>query len=296
MSGIGPTHSHWSAKAFCFHKGVIQCPSCSAQGCYSRECKACLYHSKQPYGPGLSCQDNCQHSTSSSETCCTDENCIASAFGDYYSNTFVNCPVCNGNDCHTVKCLMCKVNTENCHTTNTCYIEVDQCHAGTHEKCCRDDQCIQNVISKCQPTTTTTTTTTKSTTKTTTSAPAQTTTKPMQTSPVQRSCKVCGDYMTGTACDTRSIYFGSTSVCEGGKEFCMTDLIHDSSGSDKIFKRCVDESTCRNLWTSQTANQNQCVQFGSVLATGNYSCHFCCTTDECNQGLLPDPSTFYAQL
>ena len=55
---------------------------------------------------------------------------------------------------------------------------------------------------------------------------------------VQRSCKVCGDYMTGTACDTRSIYFGSTSVCEGGKEFCMTDLIHDSSGSDKIFKRC----------------------------------------------------------
>ena len=56
---------------------------------------------------------------------------------------------------------------------------------------------------------------------------------------VQRSCKVCGDYMTGTACDTRSIYFGSTSVCEGGKEFCMTDLIHDSSGSDKIFKRCL---------------------------------------------------------
>ena len=55
---------------------------------------------------------------------------------------------------------------------------------------------------------------------------------------VQRSCKVCGDYMTGTACDTRSIYFGSTSVCEGGKDFCMTDLIHDSSGSDKIFKRC----------------------------------------------------------
>ena len=46
----------------------------------------------------------------------------------------------------------------------------------------------ENVISKCQPTTTTTaatttTTTTKTTTKTTTSAPVQTTTKPMQTSP-----------------------------------------------------------------------------------------------------------------
>ena len=38
----------------------------------------------------------------------------------------VDCPVCNGNDCHTVKCLMCKVNTENCHTTSTCYIEVNQ--------------------------------------------------------------------------------------------------------------------------------------------------------------------------
>lgn len=57
--------------------------------------------------------------------------------------------------------------------------------------------------------------------------------------------------------------------------------------------RCVDESVCRNLWISHSSTQNNCVNFGSVLVTGNYSCHFCCTSDDCNTGLLPDATTFY---
>lgn len=54
---------------------------------------------------------------------------------------------------------------------------------------------------------------------------------------VQRSCMACGNYENESPCDTRSIYFGPTSACEGGKSFCMTDLVHDQFGNDKIYKR-----------------------------------------------------------
>lgn len=42
--------------------------------------------------------------------------------------TVVNCPVCHGGVCHNVKCINCKVNTEDCLMQGTCYIEVPFIH------------------------------------------------------------------------------------------------------------------------------------------------------------------------
>lgn len=281
-----------------FSQSRIQCPYCNVQSCSTKQCHACAYHNGDI--SHVECKDDCQHSDNK---CCTDENCIATVFGSHYSQTFVNCPICNGDHCHTVKCIECKINTRNCRAQNTCFIEPTKCHADTHEKCCRDDHCIHDGLLKCHSTTIVTTTTPVSTTRTTTTIPKTTSTSTLRTTAftpqqptthsVQRSCKVCGNYENESPCDTRSIYFGPTSACEGGKSFCMTDLVHDQFGNDKIYKRCVDESVCKNLWISHSSTQNRCVNFGSVLATGNYSCHFCCTSDDCNMGLLPDPTTFY---
>lgn len=290
---------HWI-----YSQSLIHCPYCNVHSCNTKQCHACGYFNGDTNH--VFCQENCHH-TNSNLRCCTDETCIAAVFGSHYSQTFVNCPICNGDHCHTVKCIECKINTENCNAQNTCFIEPTKCHEGTHEKCCRDDHCIHDGLLKCHQTTTATKTTPTSTaTSTKTSMPKTTATsttttlrtttftpQPTTTHSVQRSCKVCGNYENESPCDTRSIYFGPTSVCEVGKSFCMTDLVHDQFGNDKIYKRCVDESVCRNLWISHSSTQNNCVNFGSVLATGNYSCHFCCTSDDCNTGLLPDATTFY---
>ncbi|XP_062619923.1 SCO-spondin-like isoform X1 [Saccostrea cucullata] len=109
----------------------------------------------------------------------------------------------------------------------------------------------------------------------------------------ERTCKVCGDYENGISCDIRSIYIGPEVTCEAGKAFCMTDIISDGSGKEQVFKRCVNEAVCRTQWLSQTSDQDYCVQYGKVVVSDMFSCHFCCTSDECNQGLVPDSSTFY---
>lgn len=113
--------------------------------------------------------------------------------------------------------------------------------------------------------------------------------------PKGRFCKVCGDSDSNIPCDTRTIFLGDSVECPAGQDFCMTDIIHDSSNNEMIYKRCVDEATCRNEWMSQTSDQDHCTGYPNVVATGAYSCHFCCTSDSCNSGLLPKNSTLYTK-
>ncbi|XP_062598783.1 uncharacterized protein LOC134260216 [Saccostrea cucullata] len=327
----------------------IRCPHCAGDTCHTTVCDgACLYHLHPNQFPTLvKCETSCHHHHGDSK-CCEHENCIAEAFGDLYSKTFVNCPVCHGGKCHKVKCIECKVHLHNCVQEGTCYIQSGKCHVGAHEKCCRDDTCIEHAFSKCH-TTTHNSTKAPSTKQTSSSSSVSRTTTPRSISTVsstlkeidstssntlhvssptsekpmmstngvisthvspsttisstssssqsvrQRTCKVCGDYGNGIPCDIRSIYIGPTAQCEVGNDFCMTDMIHDGSGNEKVFKRCVNETVCRTQWLSQTSDQDHCTQFGKVLVNGAYSCHFCCTSDECNQGLLPGSTTLYTR-
>ncbi|XP_056012746.1 uncharacterized protein LOC130052300 isoform X2 [Ostrea edulis] len=118
--------------------------------------------------------------------------------------------------------------------------------------------------------------------------PTTTTTKP------STSCHVCGDYYQGIPCDTLSVYTGHTIPCSGANSYCMTDIVHENNNV-KIYKRCVDETVCRNQWLSQTSDQDHCTNYGNVAISRDFSCHFCCTSDGCNQGLLPKTSTLYVK-
>lgn len=55
--------------------------------------------------------------------------------------------------------------------------------------------------------------------------------------PEGRFCKVCGDSDSNIPCDTRTIFLGDSVECPAGQDFCMTDIIHDSSNNEMIFKR-----------------------------------------------------------
>lgn len=38
-------------------------------------------------------------------------------------------------------------------------------------------------------------------------------------------------------CDTRMIFLGDSVECPVGQDFCMTDIIHDDSNNEMIYKR-----------------------------------------------------------
>ncbi|XP_078334029.1 uncharacterized protein LOC144625721 [Crassostrea virginica] len=112
----------------------------------------------------------------------------------------------------------------------------------------------------------------------------------------KRKCHVCGDYDSQFSCDTRSIYLGNLQDCPVGADYCMTDIIHDGGTYPSTYKRCVTEVECANKWLHQTSDLDQCINYGNVIDDGQFSCHFCCTSDGCNSGQIPDKSTFYIKV
>ncbi|XP_078332806.1 uncharacterized protein LOC111126691 isoform X4 [Crassostrea virginica] len=118
-----------------------------------------------------------------------------------------------------------------------------------------------------------------------------TTTTTTTTGASSRYCHQCGDLASNIPCDTRTIYLGNLQKCASGN-FCMTDILQTSS-EVSIYKRCVDELTCRNEWMAQTSDQDRCLRYAEGAVPGQYTCHYCCTTDGCNSNMVPDAKTFY---
>uniref|UniRef100_A0A8W8NAX7 Uncharacterized protein n=1 Tax=Magallana gigas TaxID=29159 RepID=A0A8W8NAX7_MAGGI len=125
-----------------------------------------------------------------------------------------------------------------------------------------------------------TTTTPKPTTTSTTAAPSI-------------SCHQCGDPDANLPCDLRTVYMGQPSRCRTGS-YCMTDVVQGSDDSVAIYKRCVDELTCRNEWMAQSSDQDRCLRYGEGAVPGQYTCHYCCTVDGCNSKIVPEAKTFYS--
>nr|XP_011433243.2 mucin-5AC isoform X1 [Crassostrea gigas] len=116
-----------------------------------------------------------------------------------------------------------------------------------------------------------------------------------QTTAAPRNCHQCGDLASSSPCSTLQVYTAPSTPCPAGLDFCMTDIHHDTSGNDHIYKRCVNRQTCETDWLAQTSDQDHCTRFGQVLTSGEFSCHFCCRGDGCNTRLVPDHSTFYTK-
>ncbi|XP_061186849.1 uncharacterized protein LOC133194969 [Saccostrea echinata] len=108
-----------------------------------------------------------------------------------------------------------------------------------------------------------------------------------------RSCHQCGDPVANISCDIRMVYLGNLQECGSGT-YCMTDVVQRADGSVAIYKRCVDELTCRNEWLAQTSDQDRCLKYAEGALPGQYTCHFCCTTDGCNSKIVPEAKYFYS--
>ncbi|XP_061186877.1 uncharacterized protein LOC133195001 [Saccostrea echinata] len=128
-------------------------------------------------------------------------------------------------------------------------------------------------------------------------SPERVTTTPPPTTPTTTaapiSCHQCGDRNSNFPCDLRKVYMGSPSPCSHGS-YCMTDVVQGADDSVAIYKRCVDELTCRNEWLAQTSDQDRCLKYAEGALPGQYTCHFCCTADGCNSKIVPEAKYFYS--
>ncbi|XP_048730879.2 tenascin-like isoform X2 [Ostrea edulis] len=122
-----------------------------------------------------------------------------------------------------------------------------------------------------------------------------TTPPPTTTAAPSVSCHQCGDPSSNTPCDLRDVYMGNPSPCTSGS-YCMTDVVQGADDSVAIYKRCVDELTCRNEWLAQTSDQDRCLKYAEGALPGKYTCHYCCTADGCNSKVVPESKYFYTAL
>nr|XP_022344257.1 uncharacterized protein LOC111137196 isoform X1 [Crassostrea virginica] len=107
------------------------------------------------------------------------------------------------------------------------------------------------------------------------------------------SCHQCGNPDAHLPCDLRTVYMGQPTQCTTGS-YCMTDVVQGADDSVAIYKRCVDEVTCLNEWIAQTSDQDRCLRYAEGAVPGQYTCHYCCTTDGCNSNIVPEAKYFYS--
>ncbi|XP_078332788.1 uncharacterized protein LOC111099121 isoform X1 [Crassostrea virginica] len=107
------------------------------------------------------------------------------------------------------------------------------------------------------------------------------------------SCHQCGNPDANSPCDLRTVYMGQPTQCTTGS-YCMTDVVQGADDSVAIYKRCVDEVTCLNEWMAQTSDQDRCLRYAEGAVPGQYTCHYCCTTDGCNSKIVPEAKYFYS--
>ncbi|GFN81114.1 succinate dehydrogenase [ubiquinone] flavoprotein subunit, mitochondrial [Plakobranchus ocellatus] len=115
-----------------------------------------------------------------------------------------------------------------------------------------------------------------------------------QPPPVSRKCYQCGNPLSGEPCGPGDLLLGASSACPPGQQFCMNDIFDKAGSGRTIYKRCVDETECRNKWFKESSDTNECAYYdprGSVAS--DLTCHFCCTEDGCNRSTKPAGNTLW---
>ncbi|XP_067660794.1 salivary glue protein Sgs-3-like isoform X1 [Haliotis asinina] len=119
------------------------------------------------------------------------------------------------------------------------------------------------------------------------------TSKPTSGKVIERSCFQCGEETTGTYCTIMETIMPRPYPCPEDTRFCMTEVYQHIDTSTKYIRRCVDEATCNMQWYQQTSGNSECVGVDPTTLSSNVTCRYCCTTDNCNYGIIPNSNTLY---
>lgn len=81
--------------------------------------------------------------------------------------------------------------------------------------------------------------------------------------------------------------------CPDEKPYCMNDIYQQSGQSPNLWKRCVNEATCHQLWFMESSDKVACFQYDSSTFRDDLVCHLCCYGERCNANALPPVEKLY---
>ncbi|KAK7478141.1 hypothetical protein BaRGS_00030588, partial [Batillaria attramentaria] len=82
-------------------------------------------------------------------------------------------------------------------------------------------------------------------------------------------------------------------ACPDDSPYCMTDIFHRNGSKTTVYRRCVNEDTCRSEWYLQTSSKPECTTQFDPNINSDLECHLCCYGDGCNTGYVPPAQTLY---
>ncbi|KAK7480842.1 hypothetical protein BaRGS_00027928 [Batillaria attramentaria] len=82
-------------------------------------------------------------------------------------------------------------------------------------------------------------------------------------------------------------------ACPDHSPYCMTDIFHRNGSKATVYRRCVNEDTCRSEWYLQTSSKPECTTQFDPNINSDLECHLCCYGDGCNTGYVPPAQTLY---
>ncbi|MCU0934722.1 MAG: IPTL-CTERM sorting domain-containing protein [Gammaproteobacteria bacterium] len=82
--------------------------------------------------------------------------------------------------------------------------------------------------------------------------------------------------------------------CPDEKPYCMNDIYQQSGQPPNLWKRCVNEATCHQLWFMESSDKVACFQYDSSTFRDDLVCHLCCYGERCNANALPPTELLYA--
>ncbi|XP_052774151.1 uncharacterized protein LOC128212847 [Mya arenaria] len=97
-----------------------------------------------------------------------------------------------------------------------------------------------------------------------------------------RSCFVCA----GPLAICESLFKSVT--CPVDKQFCINELTNRADASRKVVRRCGTQQECHDSWLNGTSSSGKCANFDQIFVyTSQFTCDYCCTSDNCNLQVNP---------
>ncbi|XP_062610895.1 uncharacterized protein LOC134272707, partial [Saccostrea cucullata] len=276
---------------------MAHCPTCHGGYCdfVNRDtCHMCKFDLHEGQLPHVHCLKENEHCNVNHNTlCCSDESCIARAFGSFYpsassirpttskeihiTDPSVHCPHCHGGFCDFVNrdtCHMCKFHLHTGQFPDVhCLKGNEHCHENHDTLCCKEESCIANAFGTYYPRT-------PSTYPTTASNKTTSTHHVMNQQRRYVSCPICSHGV----CDPSRSYTFCTG-CVYHEDHKTTTCIkhgHEQECKDRDKQICCLTDECITKWFGVVVNT---IDQGSSSLQNFIFCPSCDHNGKCHFSL-----------